>query len=96
VKKYDIDEIEDLLNNLDTDEVVALAGIMEKLDRLEVVSETGDPKWTEAEMDLIGRFTDLSDHADEESDEGDTEASEESDASESESDASEPEVGAHL
>jgi len=55
--EVDTDKAEELLTDLSTDEVDALVKLVGNLDRLEI--KDGAPRFSEIEMDLIGRFDDL-------------------------------------
>lgn len=61
---YKPDDIETVVNDLDDESMQDLASVLNKLDRLEVDPATGDPRFTNNEMDIIGQFQDLTKYED--------------------------------
>lgn len=80
VKKFDDNELDNVISDLNTDELQALARVLNKLDRLANDPKTGASMFDTDEIDVIGRFQDLdSTEVEDDGDETDDIESEEND-----------------
>lgn len=92
VKKFDDAELDNLVSDLSTDELQALARVLNKLDRLANDPKTGDSTFTTEEIDMIGRFQDLDSSEVEDEDETDEDETGEDETGEVESEENDGDI----